>query len=146
MNTTAALILSFFVCVNVGIFIINSAQVFNGSVTGTDSPTTIMSMLVSVDTSTGALAIGGTALIVTTIIGWAAGNLVFGGALGVGIFTFVLVSPIIRWVLFGIPMLMDAAGITAVAPYLTIGMSTVIAVPIGLFVLSLIAQRPITEH
>lgn len=146
MNTTAALIVTFMVCVNVGIYIVHESAVFPASPTAPESITSIQSKLIQLDLSTGNLMIAGTALIMSVIIGRIlVGNVVFGGLLGAGLLVFTLVSPIVSWVLFGIPKMMDAVGITAVAPYLTIGVSAVLAVPLAWFVFSMLASRPIKE-
>lgn len=143
-NTTALTILLFFVAVNVSLAWITASQVLPIDFTGsTEDPDTIASMFISVDLSTGNLVIGGTVLILFTILGWATGSLVAGGTLGVGIFVFTLVSPIVRWVLFGLPNFLNLMGVPS---YITAGVMAMLSVPLFFTVISFLAQRPVEGH
>ena len=144
-NVTAIGIFLFFVALNVSIAWIASSGVLPVDFTSTNpdyvtDPTEIGNMFISVDVTTGNLALAGTALIVTTILGWIAGSMVTGGALGVGIFALTLLSPIVRWVLYGFPYFLNLMGVPV---YITAGITAMLSVPLFFTVLSFLAQRPI---
>lgn len=139
-NATALSILLFFVAVNVSLAWIVTSQVLPVTFVGYEDPTNISNLFLHVDVSTGNLLLAGTALTMSLILGKIAGNLVFGGALGVGIFAFTLFSPIVSWVLFGLPKFLGMVGVPA---YITAGVMALLSVPLFFTVLSFIAQRPI---
>lgn len=146
----AKTILMFMIAVNVSLFWISSSQVLPVNFTDEDNPDSpvtnpsdISGQILSLDLSSGNLILAGTGLTVAVIVGWAAGSLVFGGVLGVGIFAFTLISPIISWILFGLPKFMDMMGVPS---YVNAGVMALLVVPLFFTVLSFIAQRPIEGH
>lgn len=149
-DTSAKTIMIFMIAVNVSLYFITVSQVLPVSFSDEDNPDSfvttpenLQNQFLFWDVSEGNLVLAGTGLAVAVIVGWAAGSLVFGGVLGVGIFAFTLISPIVSWILFGLPRFLSMMGIPS---WITAGIMALLVVPLFFTVLSFIAQRPVEGH
>ena len=149
-DTGMKTILLFMIAVNVGLYIITASQVLPVNFSDPDNPdspvtdpNSISSMLISVDLSTGNLAIAGTTLIMGIIISKILGNLILGVTVSISLFVFTLISPLISWVLFGLPRFLNILGTPA---YISAGVMALLAVPIFFTVISFLSQRPVEGH
>ncbi len=149
-DTSAKTIMIFVICLNVSLYFITASQVLPVSFVDEDNPDSfvtdpqnISTKFLYVDFSTGTIFLAGTGLIFSVIIGWATRSLVLGGTLGVGIFALTLFSPVVSWILFGLPRFMNMMGIPS---YISAGVMAILVVPFFFTVLSFIAQRPIEGH
>lgn len=144
MKLTAFGILLFFVSLNVSLYMIRETGVLPDyeTISPYEEPSGISGRLISVDVSTGNLVMAGTALIMAVIIGWATGHLLFGGTLGIILFSLTIFFPALSWVILGLPRFLQQMGVP-LAVYT--GITALLAVVWFWFLMGFLAQRPLEE-
>lgn len=143
MKLTAFLIIAFFVCLNVCLYIISETAVLPYSETSPyETPSGISTKLFYVDLSTGNLLIAGTQLIIGTILGFIAGHLIFGGTVAIILFAMTLIFPIVKWVVFGLPTFLAQMGVSIII-YESI--TALLALVWFWFILGFVAQRQLED-
>lgn len=127
MKIGAFEILLFFVCLNLGCFILNEMDALPYSTQPTETPLSIRNVVASV----GIISVG-------VVVGFLVGAIWQGAVIAVIIASLSLVLPIADWVFFGVVDLFDALGVPTV-------ISTVIQILVGTvwvwFLIGLVAQR-----
>jgi hypothetical protein len=143
MKLTAFLIIAFFVCLNVCLYIISETAVLPYSETSPyETPSGISSKLLHVDLSTGNLAIAGTQLVIFIILSYITGHLIFGGTVAIILFAMELFFPIVKWVVFGLPTFLQQMGVSIVI-YESI--TALLALVWFWFILGFVAQRQLED-
>jgi len=149
-DTSLKTILLFLIAVNVSLYWISVSQVLPVNFSDPDNPdspvtdpSALTTQIIALDLSTGNIALGGTFLVVGLIISQIAGNLVLGGTVAVGLFAITLLSPLVSWILFGLPKFMAIMGVPI---FISAGVMAFVSVPLFFTVLSFVAQRPVEGH
>jgi hypothetical protein len=141
MKLTAFVILMFFVTWNVCLYWINETQVLPVKQSPYESPSGIEGKLISVDLSSGNIVIAGTALVMSVLLGWATGHLLFGGTLGILLFGFTILFPVLSWIILGLPRYLQMLGMPL--PFYT-GIAAILSVLWFWFLMGFLAQRDLT--
>lgn len=143
MKITAFGLIVFFVCMNVSLYVINETAILPyAKINPYEEPSGITGRLVSVDLSNGTLMIAGTGLVMAVIIGWATGNLLLGGMLGVILFGLSIFFPIVSWVVLGLPRFLAQMGVPLV---IYTSLTALMSLIWFWFILSFIAQRQLED-
>jgi len=143
MKLTAFGIILFFVCLNVSLYLINETAVLpHWQQSPYEEPSGIIGRLIHLDLSAENLLIGIVPLTVSWILGWISGHLLFGGTLGIIIFAMDLCFPVIKWVVFGLPIFLSQMGVPLVV---YTSMTALMSVVWFWFLLSFIAQRQLED-
>jgi len=143
MRVTPFTIIMFFVCLNIGFYIMNESNLV-GDINRSpyETPSGIMNKLIYVDLSTENLLIGVMILGAGTLFGLIKGNLIYGGTVAIFLAVIDLVVPIMKWVIFGFPSFLSQIGVPY---YIYTSVSAVMSVIWCWFFLSLIAQRELSR-
>lgn len=148
MKLTAFAILLFFVCLNVSLYLINETAILPyWKQSPYEEPSGIVGRLIHLDLSLENLAIGGTTLTVSAILGLITGHLIFGGTVAIILFAFDLFFPVVKWVVFGLPsflgQMLDTTDVRVVA--VISGLTALMSVVWFWFLLGFVAQRSLEE-
>lgn len=127
MKIGAFEILLFFICLNLGCYILNEMEALPITIQSTETPLSIRNVVASV----GIITVG-------VVVGFLIGAIWQGAVIAIIIASLSLVLPMANWVFFGVVDLFDAIGVPTV-------ISTVIQILVGTvwvwFLIGLIAQR-----
>lgn len=138
MRTTPFILIAFFVSLNVSLYMINESNVLGveSVYEPLEDPTDILGRLATLDGTD--LMIGGIPLIASSIIGFITGHLLLGASLGIILFAFNLLIPVVNWILMGFPEFLYQMN----APYwIVIPVQVMMALVWFWFMISFIGQR-----
>ena len=113
MKVGAFEILLFFICLNLGCFILNEMEALPFTIQSTETPLSIRNVVASV----GLITVG-------VVVGFLIGAIWQGAVIAIIIASLSLVLPIANWVFFGVVDLFDALGVPTI-------ISTVIQILVG---------------
>jgi hypothetical protein len=132
MRITAFSIILFFVCLNLSLYVINVTQlVGNVGMSPYESPANILSMFSTL------IFIG-----VGTIVGWATGNLIFGGAIALIIGVCSYLFNVVNWVFNGTSLFLSKImGSSPQTDAIIMSLQVLMAVVWFWFILGFISQR-----
>ena len=143
MRLTVYPVILFFVCLNLALFMMNETALLGElSRPPYEEPTAIIENLFYLDLSTNTLIMAGTSLVVSIIVGFIAGNMIYGGTVAIILFALNLLFPIVRWVLFGFPIFLAQIGVPTVV--ITV-VNVLMSVVWFWFILGIIAQRQLEK-